>query len=118
MISCNTSNMLLWLHESDAAYHMTSCSQSRGVLTSPPILGCLKMYMDCTGSGVLKPKLLRRLATFSERENALNVGSKSCNAASKYGKTQSNLKGLVLWPGAVSFATCIESSTPEIAHWP
>jgi hypothetical protein len=35
--------------------------------TSPPMLGCLKMYMLCTGIGRLKPRLRHTADTAGER---------------------------------------------------
>lgn len=44
------------------------------------MVGCLKMYMDCTGSGRTKPKDRYRFCILSLRENCRNTGSWSCNA--------------------------------------
>mmetsp|Transcript_2709 Transcript_2709/g.9324 ORF Transcript_2709/g.9324 Transcript_2709/m.9324 type:complete len:318 (-) Transcript_2709:2879-3832(-) len=48
--------------------------------TSPPILGCLKMYMDCTGVGSRYPSESSRAFILSDLENFLKAGSRSCRA--------------------------------------
>mmetsp|Transcript_26347 Transcript_26347/g.64712 ORF Transcript_26347/g.64712 Transcript_26347/m.64712 type:complete len:208 (-) Transcript_26347:240-863(-) len=48
--------------------------------TSPPMLGCLKMYMDCTGVGSVMPMERIMPLTLVEREKAAKVGSRSCMA--------------------------------------
>ena len=49
-------------------------------LTSPPILGCLKMYIDCKSLGELIPICSASAPSFSVWLNALNWGSRSCIA--------------------------------------
>jgi hypothetical protein len=41
--------------------------------TSPPMFGCLKMYMLCTGSGRLKPRLRHTADTEGDRVNDLQT---------------------------------------------
>ena len=61
------------------------------------------MYIDCTGTGRLKPRRCRTsAATRGERENSRNTGSRACRAATAraqvfpYNHTQYCSK--VLWP--------------------
>jgi hypothetical protein len=48
--------------------------------TSPPMPGCLKMYIDCHTCGCSSPRSRATAASFASRVKASNTGSRSCMA--------------------------------------
>ena len=49
-------------------------------LTSPPMWGCLKMYMDWSSNGRVRPSSEASPASSGVREKRSKSGSRSCNA--------------------------------------
>ena len=48
--------------------------------TSPPMPGCLKMYIDCHSSGSARPSSRASASSRGPREKRSNTGSRSCSA--------------------------------------
>lgn len=99
--------------------------------TGPPIFGCLKMYMDCTGSGRLKPSARNTASMRSLRENIRKTGSRSCSAwphlfmeralsctrLPSSWKEFSSKKNETLAAESRKYAFVVTSCTMAHAHW-
>mmetsp|Transcript_47358 Transcript_47358/g.138020 ORF Transcript_47358/g.138020 Transcript_47358/m.138020 type:complete len:233 (-) Transcript_47358:266-964(-) len=48
-------------------------------VTSPPITGCLKMYIDCGSTGSFHPSSATKSFTFCDRLYSLKTGSTTCS---------------------------------------
>ena len=79
--------VLCWMHNlcsCDSYRNATSANLcSRLQVFKAAQSRALRMYMLCTGSGRRKPRARSSAATFSERHQDRNTGSRSCIAASQ-----------------------------------